>query len=69
MTQAIIDRLSSALRQIAEQGERLERVFDEPQNLVPEFCRAVLAGYAGTLEEFQHYLWPSFHLTSKGTTA
>jgi hypothetical protein len=36
-------RAENALAAIAEQGERLEAM-GEPQNNVPQFCRAILRG-------------------------
>lgn len=50
---AVPDRWAVALREIAEHGEKMQAEFGEPQNLVPEFCRAVLAGYAGTFQQFK----------------
>lgn len=47
-----VERLANALRQIAASGEQLQRDAGEPQNYVPAFCRAVLAGYTGTLQAF-----------------
>jgi hypothetical protein len=47
------DALVRALEEIAEQGESLAAM-GEPQNGVPEFCRAILRGEKAHLRDIGH---------------